>query len=168
MQYSVPQFVDVEDKVIGPLTVKQFLYILSAAMVIFLLWALLGFRISAPLIILSIPILAIFAALAFLKINGRPFHFFLFSLVGYYMGQGARLWIWRRTVTWQKLKVKKGADEQQKTSEEDKLKQRIFPKTNIQKISEVLDSGVSTRAMTDLDTLKVAQRMRYREKELER
>ncbi|GAH87221.1 unnamed protein product, partial [marine sediment metagenome] len=33
MQFQVPQYIDIEDKVIGPFTIKQFLYIVVAAVV---------------------------------------------------------------------------------------------------------------------------------------
>ena len=31
MMFSVPQFIDVEDKIIGPLTLKQFIYLAGGA-----------------------------------------------------------------------------------------------------------------------------------------
>ena len=38
MQFSVPQFVEVEDKIIGPLTLKQFLVLLGGGFVVFVLY----------------------------------------------------------------------------------------------------------------------------------
>lgn len=81
MQYQVPQFIESEDKIIGPLTLKQFLYIAFAAVVIFVLKYLLVFYIW---IIISAPIAGLAAAFAFLKINDRPFVYFFLSFLNYF------------------------------------------------------------------------------------
>ncbi|MDO8443729.1 MAG: PrgI family protein [Candidatus Azambacteria bacterium] len=81
MQYQVPQFVDLEDRIIGPLTLKQFLYLAFAGAFIFVFWFLLNFYVW---LIISIPIAAAAAAFAFLKINDRPFVYFFLSFVRYF------------------------------------------------------------------------------------
>lgn len=70
MQFQVPQFIDIEDKVIGPLTIKQFLYLLAAGVVVFVLYKILNLFAT---IILAIPIITIAVALAFIKVHGQPF-----------------------------------------------------------------------------------------------
>ncbi len=70
MQFQVPQFIDIEDKVIGPFTIKQFLYLLCAGIVIFILSKILNLFAT---IILAIPIVSIAVALSFIKIGGQPF-----------------------------------------------------------------------------------------------
>jgi hypothetical protein len=69
MQFQVPQFIDTEDKVVGPLSLRQFGYLgVAAAISGVLLFVLqLGAWIA-----ISIPILGTGAALAFGKVNGRP------------------------------------------------------------------------------------------------
>ncbi len=70
MQFQVPQFIEVEDKIFGPFTFKQFVYIAGGAGLSYVLWRILPSFVAAPLI------LAIFgfaAALAFMQYNGRPF-----------------------------------------------------------------------------------------------
>ncbi len=68
-QYQVPQFITVEDKIIGPFTIKQFLYIGSAALLIL---ALYQFFFGFVFYFLAILIGALGASLAFLKINEQP------------------------------------------------------------------------------------------------
>ena len=70
MQFQVPQFIEVEDKIFGPLTFKQFVFVAGGLGMCYLLWRILPIFLSAPLI-LGIGGLA--AALAFMKYNGRPF-----------------------------------------------------------------------------------------------
>ena len=63
MKFQVPQFTDVEDKIFGPLTLKQFVYIAGGGGLSFLLWRTLPFLISVPLILAA---LAFSGALAFI------------------------------------------------------------------------------------------------------
>lgn len=78
MQFVVPQFIDVEDKILGPLTVRQFILILF--------WGIFGFLLSKMFSMITFIFIAIFWSafifmLAFVKINGRPFHYFILSIL---------------------------------------------------------------------------------------
>lgn len=70
MRFQVPQFIDFEDKIFGPLTLKQFIYIAGSLGIAVVLFTFLP-RFLA--IVLSIPVLLFGAALAFYKINNKPF-----------------------------------------------------------------------------------------------
>ena len=70
MQFQVPQFIEVEDKIFGPLTFKQFIYLGGGLGVAYMLWRLLPIFIAAPFII---GVCGLAAALAFMQYNGRPF-----------------------------------------------------------------------------------------------
>ncbi len=159
MQYSVPQFIDIEDKVFGPLTVKQFIYIIVAAMTLFLLYLFVG--LGFIFILLAIPIMLIFGALAFLKVNGRPFQYFFLSFLNFFL-KGTRMWIWRRSTAPAKETVLEADEKEAKPDQ----RTHIFPKTRIQKITEILDSGVSLKADVDEQTIRLASRMRVKQKEL--
>ena len=89
MQFQVPQFIEVEDKIFGPLTFKQFVYIAGGAGAAYLLWRILPLFLSAPLI-LGIGGLA--AALAFFQYNGRPFILALEH--GFYYILKTKLYLW--------------------------------------------------------------------------
>lgn len=91
-QFQVPQFIDIEDRIIGPLTLKQFLYLLGAAGVVIIGWAFLYFTLF---VIFAVPAAGLFVALAFLKINKRPLPTVIFNAIGYYLKP--RLYIWRQT-----------------------------------------------------------------------
>ncbi|HAJ44811.1 MAG: hypothetical protein UV53_C0011G0008 [Candidatus Azambacteria bacterium GW2011_GWE1_42_9] len=80
-QYQVPQFIDMESRIIGPLTLKQFLYLAMAGAILFVLWFLL---IPAIWMVIAVPVAAIAATFAFLKINDRPFVYFFLSLLKYF------------------------------------------------------------------------------------
>ena len=70
MQFQVPQFIEVEDKIFGPLTFRQFIYIGGGLGASYIIWRILPIFLSAP-IILCVGGLA--ASLAFFEFNGRPF-----------------------------------------------------------------------------------------------
>lgn len=90
-QFTVPQFIDVEDKIIGPVTVRQFIIMLVAGFFIFLEYKLSDF---ALFILLGLPTVLIFAIVAFLKINGMPFHYFLLNFIQTI--KRSKLRVWRR------------------------------------------------------------------------
>ena len=82
MQYQVPQFIDIEDRIIGPLTLKQFIYLAFAAAILFVFWFLFKFYIW---IIVALPITVAALAFAFLKINDRPFIYFFLAAAFYFI-----------------------------------------------------------------------------------
>jgi hypothetical protein len=95
MRYQVPQFIEIEDKIFGPLTIKQFVYLAGGAAVSYLVYALLNAYIPIFLIIILIlPIAGFAVALAFYKINGKPFINVVESAVKYYIG--SKLYIWKK------------------------------------------------------------------------
>ena len=89
MQFQVPQFIEVEDKIFGPLTFKQFIYIAGGAGACYLLWRVLPLFLAAPLI-LGVGGLA--AALAFFQFNGRPFIIALEN--GFFYLVKTKLYLW--------------------------------------------------------------------------
>ena len=57
MRYQVPQFIDVEDKIFGPLTLKQFLYVAGGSGFSFIIWSILPTYLAIPI---ALPILGFF------------------------------------------------------------------------------------------------------------
>jgi hypothetical protein len=90
MQFRVPQFIDIEDKVVGPLTLKQFAYILGAGGFSFIIWTFISIKLIALPLIFAVS--ALFLSLAFLKINNRPFADVLESAFAYYTGNKIYTW----------------------------------------------------------------------------
>jgi len=70
MQFQVPQFIEVEDKIFGPLTFRQFIYLGGSAGLSYILFRVLPFFLAFPLIA---GVVGLAAALAFFQFNGRPF-----------------------------------------------------------------------------------------------
>ena len=90
MEYQVPQFIEVEDKLIGPLTFRQFVYIAGAAGLCVVFFVYLPIIFS---LLFSGLIVAFAAALAFYKVNGKSFVEMLEAGFNYYTG--ARFFLWK-------------------------------------------------------------------------
>lgn len=89
MQFAVPQFTDVEDKLIGPLTLKQFLFLLATGGIILFFYSLLN--LSVFFFLFAIPVALIGLGVAFGKFNGRPLYGYLGAFVGFVSRPQARI-----------------------------------------------------------------------------
>ncbi|MEI8337827.1 MAG: PrgI family protein [bacterium] len=92
MQYQVPQFIEIEDKIFGPLTFKQFAYVAGGGAICFLTYRFLPFIIS---IFFIIPIGGFSLALAFYKVNNRPFIFMVESAMKFFLSK--KLYLWQKS-----------------------------------------------------------------------
>lgn len=78
MQFAVPQFIEAESKVIGPISVRQFIILLGTVGVMFVFYELFSFWIF---IVLGLPTLGVGLMFSFVKINSQPFHVFILSII---------------------------------------------------------------------------------------
>ena len=99
-QFVVPQFIDAEDKILGPITARQFVIMLVAFLMGAILWKLLSF---VFFLLVFIPLFAASATVAFVKVNGQPFHFFFLNLIQTIKRPGMR--VWDKTLTTAELKA---------------------------------------------------------------
>ncbi len=133
MQFKVPQFLDIEDKIFGPFTFRQFAYLAGGGGLCFVLYKALPFYISfIPIIIVA----GLALALAFYKVNNKPFIFVVESGIKYLLTD--KLYIWKRRM--------KEKDEEK--TEENK------PKIAVQRASRVNTSKLKDLAWS-LDVLDI-------------
>lgn len=99
MRYVVPQFIDVEDKILGPLTVRQFSIMMVVGLTLALFWKLFDFMLF---LVAGVPLFAIGVLFAFFRVNGQPFHFFLLNVSQTLRRPAIR--IWDKTHTDQELR----------------------------------------------------------------
>ena len=100
-QFVVPQFLDVESKIIGPITARQFIILLATLMLDFLVYRI--FLSLLAVLGLGIPILAIGLIFAFAKVNGQPFHYIMLSMIQTFRKPFIR--VWDKTVDDSQLKA---------------------------------------------------------------
>lgn len=91
MRFQVPQFIEVEDKIFGPLTLKQFIYLAGAVGIIIVLVKFLPTFLA---IMIAVPVIGVALGLAFFKVNNRPFIITLESMFKFLVGQ--KLYIWKK------------------------------------------------------------------------
>jgi hypothetical protein len=103
MRFQVPQFIEIEDKIFGPFTLKQFIYLAGGAGV-----ALAAFTILPKFVafLISTPVIALAVALAFFKVNNKPFIAVMEAVFKYLTGE--KLYIWKKV---DKKIVKKEGEE---------------------------------------------------------
>jgi hypothetical protein len=91
MEYQTPQFIEVEDKIFGPLTLRQFIYLAGSAGVCILTFFTLPF---IAFVLISLPVAAFGLALTFYKMNNKPFIEVVEAAFNYFISN--RLYLWRR------------------------------------------------------------------------
>lgn len=92
-QFEVPQFIDLESKVVGPLTLKQFGFIAVPALVCFFLFFILN---TFLWILIVVILMSAGMAFAFIKISGRPLY--KLALLGTVYFWQPKLFLWRQPV----------------------------------------------------------------------
>lgn len=102
MRFTVPQFIEQEAKIIGPLTFKQFIYIGSAGVIGFILFQSL----PSPFSWLIVIVLGLSAfALAFLKINGKSLPIVIVNFFKFLFSSKIYLWQKEKTKTQTKINI---------------------------------------------------------------
>ena len=92
MQFQIPQFIEIENKIVGPLTLKQFLYLAVAAAIGFALYFVLAFWLW---IMVTAVLTAISVSLSFVKYNGQPLPKIIIYAFGFFWGP--KFYLWQKT-----------------------------------------------------------------------
>lgn len=133
MRFTLPQFIEHEAKIVGPLTFKQFIYIGLAGAIAFVLYYAVPFSVFlVAAIILGISSLAF----AFLKVDGRSIpsvlqNFFMFSL-------SPKIYLWKNKEMPPKITIKKEEPKKEEVAPESEL--RIAEKSQLKKLSAEIET----------------------------
>lgn len=103
MRFQLPQFIETETKLVGPLTLRQFLWVAGGAAILFLLFMTTqgGFIFFAA----GIPVAGIFLALAFMKIDEMPLINYIAYLLSYLLNP--KRYVFRKESNNESLKIRK-------------------------------------------------------------
>lgn len=91
MQFRVPQNIDLEDKIVGPLTLIQFVYCIVGGLIVYILFQSLAGH-TGVFLLLGIPVAAVTLAMAFLKIQDQPLSHFITAGIAYLTKPKIRYW----------------------------------------------------------------------------
>ncbi|MDZ7799052.1 MAG: PrgI family protein [Patescibacteria group bacterium] len=134
-QYTVPQFIDIESKIIGSISVRQFIILLAGGIVIYLNYELFGSINFWYFGITSLFIFAFTGTLAFLKINGQSFQYFLLNIFN--IIKDPRLRVWNKEFSKKDFQVKKSKSPDTKVI----AKKEPLSLSHLNRLSLVVDTG---------------------------
>jgi len=126
MRFQVPQFIEIEDKIFGPLTFKQFIYLTGSVGLSVILFTFLPKFLA---LILSVPVVVFGLALAFYKMNSRPFIRVAEDLFHYSLS--SKLYLWK------KEDRKPTVNTDQRKLDERPLQQVSVPKLSASKLKDL-------------------------------
>lgn len=145
-QFTVPQFIDVEDKIIGPITARQFIIFLVAAILMAIFYRLFDFTLFATV---STIVFLLAVLLGFVKINGRPFHLFLLNLIQTWRRPSIRVWNNRLARVIDEEKIPTLKFDSTKSSKE------YYKKSRLAELSLVVDTEGEYRGADEDDELEI-------------
>ncbi|OGL95777.1 hypothetical protein A2348_00065 [Candidatus Uhrbacteria bacterium RIFOXYB12_FULL_58_10] len=99
-QFVVPQFIDAEDKILGPLTGRQFVIMLLVFMTEAIMWRVLPF---VWFLVVGLPFFSFGVILSFVRVNGQAFHLFLLNLTQSL--RKPRLRVWDKALTEAEVRI---------------------------------------------------------------
>ena len=137
-QFRVPQFIDVEPKIIGSITVRQFLELLAGLFIAIIAFALFDFTLFLVVFVLDLVIVAL---LAFYQPNGVPFHFFFLNFIEFMMRPTTRVWN-RYTAI-------------EATEKEQKKKEKVSKKKGEDDVLDTVRSAMKTTRQASLSELSL-------------
>lgn len=130
--FIVPQFIDAEDKILGPITVRQFIIVIVGGLFVFAAYKLADFTLF---LLEAFIILVITLAFAFVKVNGAPFHLFFANFLSTLVKAKIRVWK-KESIIAQELKSK---DEDQPVTYV--REKRLLSSRKLSELSLVIDTG---------------------------
>jgi len=148
MLFNVPQYIEIEDKIAGPFTAKQLLWMFGMGAVLLILWGILELT---YFILAAIPVVLIFCALAFYKPHGQPL--IKFIIWGILFVFQPKTYIWRRDYEKKSRKEKEPEASVDSFREKKENKEMILAK-NITDFSRTLDSEGRERSERMLEIIK--------------
>lgn len=148
MLFNVPQYIDVEDRVAGPFTAKQILWMFGMGAVLLIMW---GTMEKASFFIAAVPVVLIFCALAFYRPHGQPLIKYVFY--GITFAFKPKMYVWKRDAAPKKEKKKKEEIVTDGLEKRRAEKEKILSE-NINYFSESLDSEGMKRNKKMMEVIK--------------
>lgn len=143
MQFKVPQNVDMEDKIVGPLTLIQFMELIFAGLIFY---ACLRYGGVILTVFVGVPVLLLGVALAFIKVQDQPFSHFALALVQFMVRPKFR--VWKKDATLERIAVPTAADPTQRkealATQAEALANRQTTRSQLQELSRALDTQGET------------------------
>lgn len=132
----MPQFLDVEDKILGPISVRQFIELLAGGLIIVIFYKIFDFSLF---VVSGLVVLAVTVVLAFAKINGQAFHLFLLNFIQTL--KSPKLKIWRKFMTIAEIKADMAKPKGEKSPLIKTAARQPVSRSRLSEIALVIDTG---------------------------
>lgn len=138
MQFQIPQFIERELKIVGPLTFKQFLFVGGAGLFCVIFYIVFASRSFLLFIAMAIITVAASLALAFVKIGGKNLPTVMVNFLGFLAS--SRVYLWRKKAVLPKIVYKPKIEEKKAAKKEVPLK--MVEGGKLQDLSTKLEIGI--------------------------
>ena len=135
-QFVAPQFIDVEDRIIGPITTRQFVMMVIGGVIIFASYKILdagGFALTTFIV------LVVVFVFGFIKINGRRFYDYVKSMLEALRRPKVRVWYKKVSLLEVNSKMDTKATENVKTDLTPRMK-TVHPR-HLSELALIVDTG---------------------------
>lgn len=129
-QFTVPQFIDVEDKVVGPLSVRQFIILMVTFGLVALFYKLFDFSLF---VVSGIIMILVSSAFAFVNISGMPLHYFLLNLAQTLSRPSLR--VWNKALELEIIDIVS-----ESTKKETVTNQRLYTSSHLNRLALIVDT----------------------------
>lgn len=133
-QFVVPQFIDAEDKIFGPITARQFIILMAGGLIEFTFFKLLPF---VSFLLVGIPLLILIGVFAFARVNGQAFHYFVLNIIQTFKKPKLRVWAKEYSDTELKVLLK----ELPVTPQKLKLHKDPFSSSRLTELTLIVNTG---------------------------
>jgi len=136
-RFIVPQFIEEESRILGKITVRQFIILIVALVIEIIIFRLasMGFFL-ASLIFFGLPAVVI----ALVKINGQNFHIFLLNVLTTLKKPSLR--VWNKNISDEEIRLKRQREKQLSKKEiKPKVKKEKLTESRLNELSLVVDTG---------------------------
>ena len=143
-QFVVPQFIDIENKILGPITIRQFILLMGALLLSTVFYKFVDF---IMFLILSAMMFGIASIFAFTRVNGRPIHYFLLNFIQTSIRPKRRVWCKDFGIAEFRTRI---AEKKDGKKEVVLPRPKILEKSKLSKLSLIVDTGGRYQGEVDL------------------
>lgn len=135
-RFVAPQFIDVEDRIIGPITTKQFILMIAGGVIIFLAFKILD---QSAAILTTLIVAGLVVLFGFVKINGRRFHEFIGSMIE--VLKRPRIRVWSKHVNLSEVIAKNKGNTQDVVKTDFTIQRKKIGAKNLRDLALLVDTG---------------------------
>jgi len=164
-EYKIPQQIEIEDKILGPFTLRQFLYMIVGGVTVYILFLIVGQINIVLFFTIAFPIALLTLGLVFIKINERPFAMFL----GYFLAFmiEPRIRIWEKSTRVKKIMVQSKTESEQSKREVARRTKKGLVRSRLEELAMIVDTkgwggeeeelGMKERVASSVEVMSVTK-----------